>query len=423
MPPEIRAALSDADRAGVRRLLKEGFEARPGMGRVVAGLYDRLVGIDELGPPTERQVGPARSLVGEMNGKVVGHVLVVFRPFCFQEVRVPGAQVGMLVVDPACRRQGIGTELVHAAEALATREGAALVHLSGDPEYYGRLGFIEGYRRAECRLAVEDLDAGERPSYRTLLPDDIPGLVAMAGRDAPAGSVACTDHRFQWLLQSGHPFGLLRCQEGFLGFRAESDLRVVLVHEDAPVGYLLAAADEDTLGVYEAARCGREPLLDAAAWMARDRGCRQLALSLPATHPLICKAEGLGAGVDRGVDPRLMTRVLDVARLMRDLAPCLSRRLAASPCAGWSGTIGFEVDAYPFRLCVSEGRVAFDAGEAPEGRWRVVLPGIGLVRAVLGTEGLAELAAARLRDEPELREILRVLFPQLDPHFWMADML
>lgn len=416
---EVRAAESDADRAEVRRLLEDGFEVRPGMGRVVAGLYDRLVGIDEQAPP-------ARSLVGEMSGKVAGHVLVVFRHFRFQEVRVPGAQVGMLVVDPACRRQGVGTELVRAAEALALREGAALIHLSGDPEYYSRLGYIEGYRRAECRLAVEDLESVERPSCRTLLPDDIPGLVAMAGRDAPAGSVAGTDHRFQWLLQSGHPFGLLRCQEGFLGFRAESDLRVVLVHEGDSVGYLFAAADRDTLGVYEAAGCGREsgdPLLDAAAWMARDRGCRQLALSLPATHPLTCKAEGLGASVDRGVDPRLMARVLDVARLMRGLVPCLSRRLAASPCAGWSGTIGLEVDAYPFRLCVSEGRVTFDTGEAPEGCWRVVLPGIGLARAVLGTEGLEGLAATRLRDEPELRKILGALFPKLDPHFWMADML
>lgn len=78
------------------------------------------------------------SLVAELEGEVVGHVLL-------SRMRVSGegraAGLGPVGVLPGLQGAGIGADLIEAALAIARATGEALVFVLGEPDYYRRFGF------------------------------------------------------------------------------------------------------------------------------------------------------------------------------------------------------------------------------------------------------------------------------------------
>lgn len=78
------------------------------------------------------------SLVSHTGDDVTGHVLV---SLCRADGDVCVGLLGPLAVAPPHHRQGIGRQLVNAAEKAAREAGAVRLCLLGDPSYYGRLGY------------------------------------------------------------------------------------------------------------------------------------------------------------------------------------------------------------------------------------------------------------------------------------------
>lgn len=107
---------------------------------------------------------PALSLVAEVDGAVVGHVMI---SHVFLDVEGAGAgtkapfpnsgvhhisdgssggrqliaSLAPLAVTPERHRHGIGSALVRAVTSAAAAHGEPLVVLEGSPAYYGRFGF------------------------------------------------------------------------------------------------------------------------------------------------------------------------------------------------------------------------------------------------------------------------------------------
>lgn len=77
------------------------------------------------------------SLVVELDGEVVGHVLGSRAHID----RVPSLGLGPLGVTAGLHRRGIGSALMHAVLAAADALDAPAVFLLGDPGYYRRFGF------------------------------------------------------------------------------------------------------------------------------------------------------------------------------------------------------------------------------------------------------------------------------------------
>jgi putative acetyltransferase len=80
---------------------------------------------------------PQLSLVAEVDGKPVGHVVCSYG-------RLEGERIlglGPIGVDPASHGNGIGSALMHAAIAAADALDEPMIILLGDPAYYGRFGF------------------------------------------------------------------------------------------------------------------------------------------------------------------------------------------------------------------------------------------------------------------------------------------
>jgi predicted N-acetyltransferase YhbS len=88
-----------------------------------------------------KEFDPDLSLVAELNGKIVGHIL--FTP---QRIRVNGeildaVIVGPLVVLPKFQNQGVGSQLIREGHKRAEQKGFQMAILTGHPTYYPRFGY------------------------------------------------------------------------------------------------------------------------------------------------------------------------------------------------------------------------------------------------------------------------------------------
>jgi putative acetyltransferase len=89
------------------------------------------------------QFVPELSLVAEVDGRIVGHVMVsgaeLHEPADGSRHRV--TTLSPLAVAPPFQKRGIGSELVRAVVARADERGEPLVVVEGSPMFYGRAGF------------------------------------------------------------------------------------------------------------------------------------------------------------------------------------------------------------------------------------------------------------------------------------------
>ena len=84
---------------------------------------------------------PELSLVAELDGTIVCHVMISWASQQDEEVHRRIANLSPLAVAPQFRRQGIGTALVREVTRRADRRQEPLVVLEGSPRFYGPLGF------------------------------------------------------------------------------------------------------------------------------------------------------------------------------------------------------------------------------------------------------------------------------------------
>jgi len=102
---------------------------RPDEATLVAALLD---------DPTAR---PFISLLAELDGRPVGHVLFTAARVIGDDAVVPASLLAPLAVVPAAQRRGVGLALIGAGvEALAALD-VGLVFVLGHIDYYPRAGF------------------------------------------------------------------------------------------------------------------------------------------------------------------------------------------------------------------------------------------------------------------------------------------
>lgn len=81
------------------------------------------------------------SLVAELDGEVVGHVLVSPVTITANGETYPGEGLGPLAVDKSMQRRGIGKALMNAAIEQCKQAGVDLIFVLGSPDYYPQFGF------------------------------------------------------------------------------------------------------------------------------------------------------------------------------------------------------------------------------------------------------------------------------------------
>lgn len=105
------------------------------------------------------------SLVAEEEGEILGHV--AFSPVTIDGLHDGWFGLGPISVRPRRQRQGIGKALIARGLELLNERGAKGCALVGDPEIYGRVGFVGGgrlkYRDVEARYVQWLVWHGDAP--------------------------------------------------------------------------------------------------------------------------------------------------------------------------------------------------------------------------------------------------------------------
>jgi len=98
------------------------------------------------------------SLVAELGGRIVGHVLLTRVPLRKGGTEKKVLALGPMSVVPSQSHRGIGSELIQASVKLAREKGYGSIVVLGHPEYYKRFGFVPAKdRQVTCNLpAPED---------------------------------------------------------------------------------------------------------------------------------------------------------------------------------------------------------------------------------------------------------------------------
>ena len=88
-----------------------------------------------------------KSLVAEVDNQVIGYVS--YSPiFLKSDSSMSGYILAPLAVSPEHQKQGVGSNLIKSGIDMLTKDGAGILLVYGDPDYYGRFGFKEEIGRS-----------------------------------------------------------------------------------------------------------------------------------------------------------------------------------------------------------------------------------------------------------------------------------
>ncbi len=115
------------------------------------------------------------SMVAELAGVIVGHVMFTRARIAWGDAEQAVAALGPMAVSPAYQRQGIGGQIINSGLAACRSLGETVVVVLGHPAYYSKFGFAPAGRHG---LRSE---FGGPPEAFMVLPFAVDALAGSAG--------------------------------------------------------------------------------------------------------------------------------------------------------------------------------------------------------------------------------------------------
>jgi predicted N-acetyltransferase YhbS len=126
------------------------------------------------------QFNPELSLVAELEGEIIGHVLLSPFTFYMQGVAKKGLWLAPLCVDPRFQRSGIGGLLMVEAHRVAAQKGFVMSLLCGHDTYYPKFGYLNKlFALNGAKITVESPFLTEQLiTERAILRKDLPWVTS-----------------------------------------------------------------------------------------------------------------------------------------------------------------------------------------------------------------------------------------------------
>ncbi|HVB21835.1 MAG TPA: N-acetyltransferase [Ktedonobacteraceae bacterium] len=133
-----------------------------------------------------RVFDPELSLVAEINGRIVGHVLFSPHQIRLLNQAMHVVNLAPIAVDPAFQGQGIGGQLIAKGHRIAAAKGYRMSVLLGHPTYYPRFGYhTHAYGVAKLAISIDALSE-ELLETRNPTSEDVPLLYDLWQREEGA---------------------------------------------------------------------------------------------------------------------------------------------------------------------------------------------------------------------------------------------
>jgi hypothetical protein len=368
------------------------------------------------------------------SGQIVSSASLIPQTWAYGGIPFGVGRIELVGTRPDYRRRGLVRRQMAVIHRWSADRGHILQAISGIPHYYRRFGYEMaldlGATRVGFRPHVPDLAAESEEPFR-LRPataTDLPFIAAVDEEARRRWLVAAVRDETQWRYELD-------------GRRDEKQLahRIIEAPDGRPVGYLVHVDElwgkNVVVFAYE--------LVQGTSWLAvTPTVLRYLRTSgegyqaRPGSRPWdgIAFALGTEHPVYRAIPDRLpriarpyawYLRLPEIAAFLRQVAPVLEGRLAASAAAGHSGDLRIGFYGAGLRLTLAQGQIeAVDAWEPDDWESDPAFPGLTFLQLLFGYRSLAELeyAFADCRANGEAaRVLLDALFPKQPSHVWPLE--
>ncbi len=366
-------------------------------------------------------------------GRIVSSMALISQTWTYEGVPFRVGQPDAVSTDPAFRRRGLVRAQMEEVHRWSAERGELVQGITGIPWFYRQYGYemalsLDAHRVAG-RANVPRLDAPAEEPFRVrpATPDDLPFMQAMYGQMAARSAVAVVRDEALWRfdLQGRHEKSGMRPEIRAIEAASGGEVAGLLVYSrrlwDTELHVRLC---EVRPGVpWLAVAPGLLRYLDAAGEDYAKRDGEEFTgihFGLGDEHPLYDTIPHRLPQVARPY--AWYIRVPDLPAVLRQIAPALERRLAASPQAGFSGDLRISTFTDGVRFHFEAGRIAAEA-------WRperveegdAAFPERSFLPLLFGFRSLEEILFAwpdASASSDAARALLPVLFPKKASRVW-----
>jgi hypothetical protein len=346
--------------------------------------------------------------------EVVSALCLIPWTWRYEEVQLRVGEVGLVGTLPAYRHRGLIREQFARHEELLGQGGYDLGIIQGIPYFYRQFGYqyaipLVGGRHVELHAIPQAAgQSNERCAFRQAESSDIPTLLRLYDEAAQDLSISTVRDQATW----HYLLGPSRRTE----MTAETWL---VLEEEQPVGYwrIYKHGFGEGLIVGEASRLKHDQalaVLHKSKTLAIEREKPYIRLDLPESSTLTRTARYLDAhDIGRYA---WQIHLVDVGRFLLKLAPVLERRIAASPFAGLTQKLCFNLYRQAFEMRFQDGRLAAVEPLGFRDPGEIRLPPMAAVPLLLGYRSRQELQE-QYPDISIAREwhyLVDVMFPKVD---------
>lgn len=348
----------------------------------------------------------------ENSGQIVSSLALIPWQWRYEDVTLKAGEMGIVGTLETYRNKGLIRALDRRFKELLRQDDFDLSHIQGIPYFYRQFGYEYALPLTaawEIELHNIPASAAESPyHFRLATVDDIPVLTRLY--DEAAGSLDISTVR---------EADIWRCIfEQPSGSALESEVWLVLDAAQQIVGYwrITEHGFGSGLQVCETSRLGNSAaiaLLQQLKAAALERNKPNIRLNLPDNNDLVQVARGWGAH-DVG-SYAWQIHLVDVACLLRKLAPVLERRIAGSLFAGLSQKVNLNLYRETFELHFEDGKLVTVTNIGFQDGGDIRIPPNLLTPLLLGYRSREELCNSYpdVAIWGQAQHLIDVLFPKL----------